>query len=121
MFKLTPLGSQYAVLTQSPVIHNGVAHQGVSSPESELGLNPDVECCSFRGSANAIDAKSSKVPWRHYRVRQRRADQWSQRWRGLGCPGHRPRYQNGLLHHRSERQRVAERARLPGSGNEPHE
>ncbi|MEU7023840.1 PQQ-binding-like beta-propeller repeat protein [Streptomyces sp. NPDC046203] len=58
----------YAILTQSPVVYDGVVYQGVSSRESELGLNADFKCCTFRGSANAIDAETGKVLWRHYTV-----------------------------------------------------
>jgi polyvinyl alcohol dehydrogenase (cytochrome) len=58
----------YAILTQSPVVHDGVVYQGVSSRESESGLNPDFPCCTFRGSANAIDAETGEVLWRRHTV-----------------------------------------------------
>ncbi|MET9730396.1 PQQ-binding-like beta-propeller repeat protein [Streptomyces sp. NPDC006458] len=59
----------FAVLTQSPIVHNGVIYQGVSSRESELAAaNPDYPCCTFRGSANAIDARTGRVLWTRHTV-----------------------------------------------------
>jgi polyvinyl alcohol dehydrogenase (cytochrome) len=57
-----------AVLTQAPVVHAGVVYQGVSSTESEAAGDPDYACCTFRGSANAIDAETGKVLWRRFTV-----------------------------------------------------
>ncbi|MEU7023842.1 PQQ-binding-like beta-propeller repeat protein [Streptomyces sp. NPDC046203] len=57
-----------AALTQAPVVHDGVVYQGVSSSESQAAGDPDYPCCTFRGSANAVDAKTGKVLWRQYTV-----------------------------------------------------
>ncbi|MFC8451374.1 PQQ-binding-like beta-propeller repeat protein [Kitasatospora sp. NPDC057223] len=59
----------FAVLTQSPVVHDGVIYQGVSSRESELAAaNPAYVCCTFRGSANAVDARTGRVLWTRHTV-----------------------------------------------------
>jgi polyvinyl alcohol dehydrogenase (cytochrome) len=59
----------FAVLTQSPVVHNGVIYQGVSSRESELAAaDPAYPCCTFRGSANAVDARTGRVLWTRHTV-----------------------------------------------------
>lgn len=59
----------FAVLTQSPLVHDGVIYQGVSSRESELAAaNPDYGCCTFRGSANAVDAETGEVLWTRHTV-----------------------------------------------------
>ncbi|MFJ3090594.1 PQQ-binding-like beta-propeller repeat protein [Streptomyces sp. NPDC086838] len=61
------IDQQYkAVLTQSPVVHDGVIYQGVSSRESEGAYDPSYPCCTFRGSVNAISAKTGKVLWRQF-------------------------------------------------------
>ncbi|MFB7465287.1 PQQ-binding-like beta-propeller repeat protein [Streptomyces sp. NPDC056224] len=61
------IDTQYkAVLTQSPVVHDGVIYQGVSSRESEGALDPAYPCCTFRGSVNAIDAATGNLLWRQY-------------------------------------------------------
>ncbi|MDH2430866.1 PQQ-binding-like beta-propeller repeat protein [Sphaerisporangium sp. TRM90804] len=57
-----------AVITASPVVHNGVIYIGVSSRENELGADPTYPCCVFRGSMNAIDARTGRVLWRQYTV-----------------------------------------------------
>ncbi|WP_213455465.1 outer membrane protein assembly factor BamB family protein [Rhizomonospora bruguierae] len=59
----------FAVLTQSPQVYDGVVYQGVSSRESELAAaDPTYPCCSFRGSANAVDAHTGRVLWKTYTV-----------------------------------------------------
>ncbi|HEX5543567.1 MAG TPA: PQQ-binding-like beta-propeller repeat protein [Micromonospora sp.] len=59
----------YAVVTQSPLVHGGVIYQGVSSRESELAAaDPTYPCCTFRGSANAIDARTGRILWTYYTV-----------------------------------------------------
>jgi polyvinyl alcohol dehydrogenase (cytochrome) len=40
----------------------------VSSFEEGTGGNPMYECCTFRGSAVALDAKSGKVIWKTYTI-----------------------------------------------------
>lgn len=61
------IDTQYkAVLTQSPVVHDGVVYQGVSSRESEGALDPAYPCCTFRGSVNAVSAATGKVLWRQF-------------------------------------------------------
>ncbi|GHE84135.1 polyvinylalcohol dehydrogenase [Streptomyces spiralis] len=64
------LDTQYlAVLTQSPVVYRGVIYEGVSSRESELkGADPTYDCCTFRGSMNALDARTGQLLWRTYTV-----------------------------------------------------
>lgn len=55
-----------SVLTQSPVVYNGVVYEGVSSRESEQGLDPTFPCCVFRGSATATDANTGRLLWKRY-------------------------------------------------------
>ncbi len=55
-----------AAITQSPTVHRGVVYLGVSSKEEFAAGNPSYSCCTFRGSMNAIDAKTGKVLWKTY-------------------------------------------------------
>lgn len=55
-----------AVLTMPPVVYNGIVYQGVSSRESESGLDPNFPCCTFRGSATATDANTGRLIWKKY-------------------------------------------------------
>ncbi|MGC9666071.1 PQQ-binding-like beta-propeller repeat protein [Planosporangium sp. 12N6] len=53
-----------AVLTQSPVVHNGVVYQGVSSQEEAFAADPAYPCCTFRGSMAAVDARTGAIRWK---------------------------------------------------------
>jgi polyvinyl alcohol dehydrogenase (cytochrome) len=55
-----------AVLTSSPVVHDGVVYQGVSSDEFTLALDPEYDCCTFRGSLVAVDAATGEARWKSY-------------------------------------------------------
>jgi polyvinyl alcohol dehydrogenase (cytochrome) len=57
-----------AILTQSPVVHDGVIYQGVSSNEEQLAGDPAYPCCTFRGSFLAVSAHTGRVLWRTYTV-----------------------------------------------------
>jgi polyvinyl alcohol dehydrogenase (cytochrome) len=57
-----------AIGTSSPVVLNGVVYTGVASLEEGAAANPQYPCCSFRGSAIAIDAKNGAVIWKRYTV-----------------------------------------------------
>lgn len=59
---------QYAILTQSPVVYQGVVYQGVSSDEEIAVVNPDLPCCTFRGSLVATDAETGEVLWKTYTI-----------------------------------------------------
>jgi polyvinyl alcohol dehydrogenase (cytochrome) len=57
-----------AVTTGSPVVHNGVVHVGVSSSEEGFATDPAYPCCTFRGSAVALDATTGRLLWKTYTV-----------------------------------------------------
>ena len=54
--------------TSSPVVLNGVIYTGVAGLEEAAAANPQYPCCSFRGSALAVDARTGAVIWKHYTV-----------------------------------------------------
>jgi polyvinyl alcohol dehydrogenase (cytochrome) len=51
------------ILTQSPVVYNGVIFIGTSSNEEHWATDTKYECCSFVGSMNGVDLKTGKVIW----------------------------------------------------------
>ncbi len=51
------------ILTQSPVVYNGVIFIGTSSNEEHWATDTKYECCSFVGSMAAVDLKTGKVIW----------------------------------------------------------
>jgi polyvinyl alcohol dehydrogenase (cytochrome) len=55
-----------AVLTQSPMVRDGVVYQGVSSVEEAFAANPAYACCTFRGSLNALDARTGRLIWKTF-------------------------------------------------------
>jgi polyvinyl alcohol dehydrogenase (cytochrome) len=57
-----------AVLTQSPVVRDGVLYQGVSSIEEGFAANPAYPCCTFRGSLAAVNAHTGRVLWKTFMV-----------------------------------------------------
>jgi polyvinyl alcohol dehydrogenase (cytochrome) len=53
-----------AVLTQSPMVYGGVVYEGVSSQEEAAAGTAGYQCCTFRGSLNALDAASGRPLWK---------------------------------------------------------
>lgn len=61
--------NQFAIITQSPVVKDGVVYVGAASAEENAAaFIPDYVCCSFRGSFSALDAATGKVLWTTYMV-----------------------------------------------------
>jgi len=55
-----------AIITQSPVIDNGIAYIGVSSSEETAAYNPSYNCCTFRGSVEALNIATGQIEWQTY-------------------------------------------------------
>ena len=52
------------ILTQSPVVYNGVIYIGTSSNEEHWATDTKYECCTFVASMADVDLKTGKVIWR---------------------------------------------------------
>ncbi len=50
-----------ARITGSPTLHDGRLYVPVSSYEEAQGADPQYECCTFRGSVAALDARTGTV------------------------------------------------------------
>jgi polyvinyl alcohol dehydrogenase (cytochrome) len=57
-----------ARITGSPTLYQGRLYVPVSSIEETAAGQPGYECCTFRGSLNALDAKTGAVIWRTFTV-----------------------------------------------------
>jgi polyvinyl alcohol dehydrogenase (cytochrome) len=58
-----------AKITASPVVSRGIVYVGVSSNEEVLAaIDPGYQCCSFRGSVVALDARTGRILWKAYTV-----------------------------------------------------
>lgn len=57
-----------ARITGAVKLHNGRVYVPVSSFEEGTGANPAYECCTFRGSVAALDAKTGTLVWKTYTI-----------------------------------------------------
>jgi polyvinyl alcohol dehydrogenase (cytochrome) len=57
-----------ARVTGSPTYYKGRLYVPLSSGEETLQSQPKYECCKFRGSLSALDAKTGRVIWKTYTV-----------------------------------------------------
>jgi len=57
-----------AIVTGAPQLYDGVLYVPVSSYESVLPLQPTYECCTFRGSVVALEARTGKVIWKRHMI-----------------------------------------------------
>ena len=61
--------SDFAIITQSPVVLNGVVYVGAASAEENAAaFIPGYVCCTFRGSFSALNATTGQVLWTTYTV-----------------------------------------------------
>jgi polyvinyl alcohol dehydrogenase (cytochrome) len=59
-----------ATITGTPSLNNNMLYVPVSSLEVSLAINPNYECCTFRGSVAAIDATTGKIQWKSYTIKE---------------------------------------------------
>lgn len=57
-----------ATLTGAPTLYDGILYVPVSSLEVIAATNDEYECCHFRGSVVAYDAKTGERLWQTYSV-----------------------------------------------------
>ena len=58
----------YARITGSPTLHQNRLFVPVSSMEETAASQPGYECCTFRGSLNALDVATGSVVWKTFMV-----------------------------------------------------
>jgi len=59
-----------ATTTAQPVLYDGVIYQSVSSLEVVPAIEPDYECCTFRGSLVALRASDGELLWKSYTIEE---------------------------------------------------
>ncbi|MFO0585540.1 MAG: PQQ-binding-like beta-propeller repeat protein [Anaeromyxobacter sp.] len=57
-----------AIITQSASAFDGRVYVGVASMEEALAVIPGYPCCSFRGSAAAVDLETGTLLWKTYMI-----------------------------------------------------
>jgi polyvinyl alcohol dehydrogenase (cytochrome) len=55
-----------AILTEWPIVKDGVVYQGVASLEEGAAADPGYPCCTFRGSMAAVNATTGALIWKTY-------------------------------------------------------
>jgi polyvinyl alcohol dehydrogenase (cytochrome) len=60
-----------ARITGAPTLFEGRLYVPESSMEEVSGATPTYQCCTFRGSVSALDAKTGKVLWQTYTIAQK--------------------------------------------------
>ena len=63
----------YARITGSPTLYQDRLYVPVSSMEETAASQPGYECCTFRGSLNALDVSTGATLWRTWMVPEARA------------------------------------------------
>jgi polyvinyl alcohol dehydrogenase (cytochrome) len=60
---------KFAAITGAPTYHNGRLYVGVQGLNEEgQGGRAQYECCTFRGSVNALDANTGAEVWKRYTI-----------------------------------------------------
>lgn len=58
----------FAIISESPIVANGVVYVGGASAEENVASFTGYPCCMFRGSMSALDAKTGSILWMTYTV-----------------------------------------------------
>lgn len=57
-----------AIITGSPVYHEGFVYVPASSLEVTLAVNPFYHCCTFRGSVSKFDVRTGQRQWQYFTI-----------------------------------------------------
>jgi polyvinyl alcohol dehydrogenase (cytochrome) len=60
----------YSRVTGAPKLYEGRLYVPVASRDEWISMDPKFECCKFRGSVVALDAKTGKQIWKTYTIPQ---------------------------------------------------
>lgn len=71
-----------AVITGSPVFHDGFLYVPASSMEVTSAMNPFYDCCVFRGSVSKFNAATGERVWQYYTIPDHPREQ-QRNWLGV--------------------------------------
>lgn len=57
-----------AIITGTPVYHDGHLYVPASSLEVTLAVNPFYNCCTFRGSVSKFDVRTGQRQWQYHTI-----------------------------------------------------
>jgi polyvinyl alcohol dehydrogenase (cytochrome) len=69
LWRIKADGHAKTMVSGSPIDHNGVIFQPVSSWEAFWAVNPFYTCCTFRSSVIALNPASGELLWRSYMIK----------------------------------------------------
>ena len=111
----------FARVTGTPTLHDGRLYVPISSLEETAANQPGYECCTFRGSLMALNARTGDIVWQTYTIGPSQAmgknaagttPARTVRGRHLVGADHRREAQDRLRRHRQHLQRPGGRADL---------
>jgi len=68
LWKIRPDAHPAAMVTSTPVLHEGRVYAGVASYEEGSAVTPAYVCCTFRGSVVALDGATGKLIWKTFTI-----------------------------------------------------
>lgn len=68
LWKKRPEEHEATRLTGASLVHDGIVYVPAASWEETRSLNPDYQCCTFRGSITAFRARTGEVVWKTYMI-----------------------------------------------------
>ena len=68
LWKKRPEEHEATRLTGASLVHDGVVYVPAASWEETRSLNPDYQCCTFRGSITALRVRDGETVWKTYMI-----------------------------------------------------
>ena len=68
LWKKRPEDHEATRLTGASVVHDGIVYVPAASWEETRSLNPEYQCCTFRGSITALRLRNGETVWKSYMI-----------------------------------------------------
>jgi polyvinyl alcohol dehydrogenase (cytochrome) len=68
LWKKRPEEHEATRLTGASVVHDGIVYVPAASWEETRSLNPEYQCCTFRGSITALRLRNGETVWKSYMI-----------------------------------------------------
>ena len=68
LWKKRPEEHEATRLTGASIVHDGIVYVPAASWEETRSLNPEYQCCTFRGSITALRVRNGETVWKTYMI-----------------------------------------------------
>lgn len=68
LWKKRPEEHEATRLTGASLVHDGIVYVPAASWEETRSLNPEYQCCTFRGSITALRVRNGETVWKTYMI-----------------------------------------------------